>query len=184
MREADTGNPTPAERTAQLFYSDVFELANQLSSDNGAIISTLDKSRKIQIGRVEPFAKRRVGAKYSDMNHMQPGDLFNPPARAISQSLIVSQDEEGVGACVRVLRATYFDESTNAFVPELTIDGEDFKQREGDIAKYLRLNKKERSQLKFLDDFETLYVVKEEETLDVVAPTDANEQLERLLDNQ
>jgi hypothetical protein len=93
---------------------------------------------------------------------MNPGDLFSPAIRGgIRQSLIVTpkEVEEGEGACVRLLRANYLDNSSNTFVPEVAEEGQNFAGREGDIASYFNLQRGKRSQLKFLDDSDTLYIV-------------------------
>ncbi|MBI2327223.1 hypothetical protein HYU92_02785 [Candidatus Curtissbacteria bacterium] len=171
---------SPESRTSQLFQNNVIKLTEELSKDGRIVISLIGINRRVRISEAEAFEKNRVGFRYRAMNDMKPGDFWNPPMRQICQSLIVSQDETGVGACVRLLKVEYFDPTNNSYVPELRIEDQEFKQREGDIAKYLGLGKYERSQLKFLDDSDTLYVTKESQQIASISPEQANREMERL----
>lgn len=172
---------SPEARTARLFQMDVTKLAEELLGGEGMVISLIGSERRVRISEAEAFEKNRVGLRYKAMNDMKPGDLWNPPMRQISQSLVVSKDENGVGACVRILKVEYLDPSTNSYTPELRLEGQEYKQREGDIAKYLGLDKRERSQLKFQDDSDILYLTKEMQQLNNISPDNANREMEKLL---
>lgn len=175
------GNTSPEARTAQFFDQDVARLTAALVSGDGMIIAIPGSNRRIQLVEVEPFGKARVGVRYREMNGMEPGDLWNPPMRRINQSLIVAQDRDGVGACVRLLRAYYFDQRSGTFVPTLKIGRGEFAQREGDIANYLRLGRYDRSRLEFIDDSDVLYLTKGGQTIERIRPEDANRELEKLV---
>lgn len=173
---------SPEARTKRLFALDVEELADELVTlEEAAVIAVFGSNRKIRLLEVEAFKKLDLGDRYAAMNRMRPGDLWNPPMRHILQSLIVSQDHVGVGACVRLLKAEFFDPSTNSFVTDLILDGQEYKQREGAIAKYLGLDKFERSKLTFLDDSNTLYLIREGQKVNNISSEDANKEMERLL---
>lgn len=179
------GDSSSEVRTAEFFQQNVSRLTDALIEGDGMVIAVPDSERRLRLVEVEPFNKSRVGARYREMNDMEPGDLWNPPMRRISQSLIVALDRQAVGACVRLLRANYFDPRSDSFVPTLSVGREEFAQREGDIAKFLGLGKYDRSRLEFVDRSNTLYLITgSREMVDRVRPQDANRNLERLVNRR
>lgn len=172
---------TPEARTAALFSYAPGALAKQLIKGGGIVVAIPETDTKVRIFEAEPYEKRKVGKRYSAMNYMTPGDLWNPPMRQILQSLIVAKDRDGVGACIRLKKVEYFDPKTQVFVPVLTTSRGEFGAREGDIAKYLGLRKRDQGKLKFLDNSDTLYLIREESAHRPVAPEQADNQLRDLL---
>jgi hypothetical protein len=153
---------SPEERTIAFFGQSPDRIAEQLIQGAGMTIALRGTENRIRIVEVQDWPKRDVGKRYKDkgIDDMLPGDLWNPLSRAIRQSLIVAKDEDGSGACVRLLKAEYWDAAKNTFVSRLTKGEQDLAAREGDIAKYFGLEKYERSKLQFLDQSNRLYIVR------------------------
>lgn len=170
----------------------VDKLADQLIAGDGMVLAIAETTLRARLVKVEDFAKARVGKRYKDwgIEELTPGDLWNPPSRRILQSLVIAQDQDGIGACVRLLSAEYWNPLTQTFVERLTSAGQEFKQdREGDIAKFFGLRPYERSVLRFLDDSNTLYIVRGDHIYNRrrsvavdISPEQANRQLGRLLE--
>lgn len=173
---------TPEQRTAILADKYVDQLADDFLKGGGIVISLPDNSRKIQVFEVEPFAKdptshlKKVGRRWKAMEGMKTLQLWNPVIYGITQSLIVSKDSAGVGACVRITEAEYFDPESGLFVPKLVINGEEFLPKERYIAKYLGLPKNELSDLRFMDDTNTLYLFKQVQQPKIIKKTIDSEQ--------
>lgn len=180
---------TPEKRTEAFFRQKALDLAKQLKPENdpGIVIVNPETDRRIRIVKVQPFPQ--VGHYYHDIEGMETGTFWNPPKRVIAQSLIVTQHEGGLGACVRILQAEFYDPKNNDYVKELKIDGEKFNQREGAIARYLGLHKGAVSSLKFLDDSETLYVVPGKKSIpkeseELIESEDADRMIRELLEEE
>lgn len=180
------------QRTAAFFSQNVDKLADQLKVGDGMLLAIPETTSRAKLVEVDDFARSRVGKRYKDwgIEDLIPGDLWNPPSRGILQSLIIARDSSGVGACVRLLSAEYWNPLTETFVDRLITAGHEFKQnREGDIAKFFGLAQYERSVLRFLDDSNTLYIVREGRIYNRkrladsgISPEAANYQLGRLLE--
>lgn len=154
---------SPEERTAAFFRQNPDIILDGLIAGNGMIFALPETDKRIRIVAAQSWIKRMVGERYKKrgIEDMEPGNLWNPSIRAIKQSLIVAKDEDGVGACVRLLEAEYWDTTRQTFVSRLAADEKNYSQtREGDIAKYFGLQKNERSRLQFLDESNTLYIVR------------------------
>lgn len=147
------------QRTQTFFEHDPFTLSEKLTQGGGMVIGVPNSDKKILVVKAQAYSKRDVGKRYGAMNEMHPGDLFSPLARGgIAQSLIVAKDEDGVGACVRLLQAKYFDPEAENFVPRLKIGNEEFKPNEGDITRYLGFPKRYVGSLRFIDNTDNLYL--------------------------
>lgn len=179
-------------RNIAFFSQDVKTLADQLAS--GMVLAIPKTTTKLRVVKAEAFSRERVGIRYKNwgIEDLTPGDLWSPPSRRIMQSLVISRDETGIGACVRVLSAEYWDPLTERFVDRFITGGQEFKTgKEGDIARYFGLNCFEKSNLRFLDDSNALYVVRNGQSYKrerikavvTVSPKDANHQLQLLLDS-
>ncbi len=178
-------------RTTEFFSQNVGRLKEELL--DGLILALPETTVRARIVGASAFPKKDVGKRYKDwgMEDLTPGDLWSPPTRRILQSLVVSQDEEGVGACVRLMAVAYWDSLTERFVDRLIMGGQEFRQtREGDIAKFFGLHSYERSELKFLDYSNILYIVREDQIYnkkmvarEKITPEEANRELEKLLEN-
>lgn len=140
------------KRTANFFNQSVEELADEFVEGSVEIeLPMLD--RKIRVNDLEIWTP--VGTRYEAIYNMSPGTFWNPPQRRIYQSLITTNP---VGSCLRLLQADYFDPVSKLFVPKLELDGDIYKPGEGNIARYLQMQKHQRSQLRFIDDSNTLYI--------------------------
>lgn len=187
-------------KTQQFVSQDVESLADQLLANGGMVIAVHETDTRLRIrdayawASLKPTAgKKAVGQRYKDWGiaDLTPGDLWSPPARRILQSLIISQDEDGIGACVQLLSAEFWDPLTQRFVDRFITAGQEFKtDRQGDITKFLGLQPYERSSLRFLDKSDTLYIVRagqiynKKRTLNSdteIQPEQANHQLGKLL---
>lgn len=163
------------ERTANFFNQNVEVLTDQL---RGREVIVQESGKRILLTSLEPWEKIRVGRRYKAMEQMTPGDLWAPPARRIRQSLIVATDQGVVGACVRLLRARFYNLSTGEF---------ELMSREGDIANFLELQTYERARLTFLDDSENLYLIHGEQfrersqSTQIITSEQANTQLRGLI---
>lgn len=147
------------QRTQAFFEHDPFTLSEKFTQDGGMVVGVPNSDKKILVVKAQPYAKKDVGKRYGAMNEMHPGDLFSPLARGgIAQSLVVAKDGDGVGACVRLLEAEYFDSETGEFVRRLRIGNDEFKPNEGDIARYLGFPKRYVGSLRFIDNTDTLYL--------------------------
>lgn len=146
------------ERTSRFFSQEVTDLSLDLE---GRIIALYGTNRQLKVISTESWLQSKVGEKmswlYAPIRKILPGDLWTPriPVRRMQQSLVGAQDSGNIGACVRLLRATYLNTVINDFSEEV----ENFKQREGDIARYFGLEEGSRSKLMFLDETEILYLV-------------------------
>lgn len=159
------------ERTIEFFNQNVADLAESLQN---RVLIDQATNKQVQLTRLEPYPK--VGLRYKGIvdQNMQPGELWIPyiPVRRMSQLLIIARSiEPEVGACVRTLRASYYDLEKDTFVP---------MPREGDVAIFLGLGNFERASLRFLDESGALYIVRGEGSQSV-NPDEANGQLRKLL---
>lgn len=173
------GNVSLEARTAAFFEQDVKTIGDRIVDDGGMVIATLGTRRKVQVTEVEVFNRRDIGKRYKSMNGMEAGVLWNPPSRAIAQSLIVAMEKQKPGACVRILRANFYNPRTDTFVPTLRVRGKKFSQREGSVAEYLGLRKYDKSALRFLDASNVLYVGTQEPEENVTER--ANRELNKLM---
>lgn len=161
-------------RTVEFFNQNVADLAEALQN---RVLIDQATNKQLQLTRLEPYPK--VGPRYRDIvgQSMQPGEFWAPyiPVRRMSQALIVATSTEaGVGACVRVLRGSYYDLEKGEFV---------LMPREGGVASYLELGKFERAGLRFLDESDMLYIVRGEQIAEnpEIQSEEANGELKRLL---
>ncbi len=174
---------TPDQRTAAFFSLPLAEVAARLIEGEGMDIAVPDTNRKVKIVQIQDFPAVGV-RRYRDITELSPGDLWNPYRQTL-QSLIVTRNTEvGIGSCVRLLQAAYFDPRTNDFTDDLELEGQRFKMgrsSEGHIARYLGLHSGQRSQLKFLDDSDILYVLpKREPEKEVVNSAEADDLMRSL----
>lgn len=149
---------SPEQRTVEFFSQIPKAIADALVAEKGIIIAIGE--RRIRVIEAESFEKKAVGTRYRAMQEMVPGDIWSPAMRVIGQSLIVARDRDGVGACVRLTRVEYYDEQAGTFVPSLQLGDDEFRVREGDIARYLGLDKHERARLRFKDNSSVLHLDK------------------------
>ena len=167
------------DRTTAFFEQSVGNLTRELQ---GRVIVDRETDRRIILTRLEVYP-RNVGPIYGAIAqlNMQPGELWVPyiPRRKMRQSLVIAKSEEvGIGACVRIVRASNYDQRSGIFVS---------LRLESDIANYLELRNYERGILRFLDETDNLYLLRTEETNDPrsittqVSPGEADEDLTRLL---
>ncbi len=146
------------ERTNSLFNQEVADVSSNIE---GMVIVLYGTNRQLKVISTESWLHDKVGGKmswlYNPIRKMSQGDIWTPriPVRRMQQSLIVAQDRGNIGACIRLLRAAYFNTQSSDFLEEVG----DFKQREGDIARYLGLEAGARSKLAFLDDTDILYLI-------------------------
>lgn len=168
------------QRTATFFRNSYELLAEQLK---GRVIQLQGSQKRILIPEsgVQAFAK--VGPRWQAIENMRPGDLWTYPfrVRRMRQSLIVAYNPQEVASCVRLVRASGYDLAKNEFVP---------MPHEGDIANYFELADNEISTLKFLDESETLYLVRSNHfssqsnaEVNSLSPTEANSQFRNLLES-
>lgn len=155
---------TPQGRTERLFALEVGELAEALTRVDIAVYGT---PRRLRVTQVEPFSRSKlgpykpVGNRWGAMRRMNAGSVWNPQFFTLTQSLVVAQDHEGVGACVRLLEATYYDPETKIYIPE-EIDAR-LSDKENGIALHLGLEPNEVSELRFIDDTDILYLFRKRE---------------------
>ncbi|MBI2029046.1 hypothetical protein HYT02_01380 [Candidatus Gottesmanbacteria bacterium] len=176
------GKLTPAERTRIFFNQDVSKLAEDLQDRE--IIDT-STGKRIVLTEVEPWEKMTVGKRYDEMRNMQPGDLFAFyfPLRRMTQSLVVATDKDGVGACVRIKRASRFDPEKQTVVP---------MEREGELARFLELAQQQESAIRtlaFIDESDSLYLVGESRAVIqssqlTIDPEQANQALTDLINGE
>ncbi len=147
-----------ADRTRAFFRQDIEILAEDLMSRQ--IIDQTSGARIVVTGTKAYSSQENITGdkKYKAMAKMDPGDYYavDWPFRNTVLSLIVGQDEGGIGACVQI---------TSASSPDAT-SGE-FKKikRQGDIARTLNLgiNGSEKGILAFIDDSQDLYLIGRED---------------------
>lgn len=145
------------DKTKAFFEQEVKEIGRQFV-ESDLVIALPDKLRQIRLAYVEAFPG--VGARWGAIRQMEPGQLWNPQYIRVVQSLVVAKGSGRFGACVRLIEADYFDSVTGVFVSELQVGAEKYGAKESDIARYLGLQKNDMSTLKFLDDLNTLYLVR------------------------
>ncbi|MEK7616809.1 MAG: hypothetical protein AAB414_02045 [Patescibacteria group bacterium] len=175
-------------RTAEFFKQNYDDLAAQLQN---RVVELADSGLRIILTLLQPWSRTETGGGiaqvrpwYKAMRNMEPGDWCATaiPLRSMRQSLVVALDTREVGACIRIVRASRFDPQKNDFVA---------MPREGDIANFLGMRDNERAQIRFLNESDVLYLVRTGLTIEPVVntpspqnTTDANRQLERLLQSQ
>ena len=109
------------------------------------------------------------------MSSMKAGDLWACPfpLRHMNLCLLVAQDKEGVGGCVRLKEASKFVSGEASYEP-LT--------RESDISKYLNLEAGERVVLKFIDASDVLYLVRlPNKDIEYIDSSEANAYFDKLI---
>lgn len=119
---------------------------------NGEVLKTSLVGVPIELPR------DKVGKRWKAMWFMSAGNLWNPVYIHKAQSLVVGRDPDGVGACVRLLQADYLDPNSQEYIPRLSLGEAEYGPDENDIARYLGLSKNNKSQLKFIDDSDILYL--------------------------
>ena len=145
---------TPEERTTAFFNQDVRPLAEALQD---RIIALLGSDKRAKIDSVSAYAKADIGQNYKrgkggvTIDTLPSGRLwaFHLPVRRMRQSLVTAKDQGEPGTCVRLVRASTYDQQSQTFVP---------MPREGDIASYFELDDNEVSSLSFRDPSEVLYL--------------------------
>lgn len=137
---------TPEQRTAAFFAQEVFALEKSLK---GREIVVAETGVSMTIAETQPFPTKKVGNRYQAMQSMAPGDVYvfslKMGARSTTQTLVVASDQDGVGACVRILSAT----AENARLATETA-----------ISRHLGVNSQDSYRLSFKDDTERLYLEK------------------------
>lgn len=141
----------PEQRTEVFFNQDVLLLAEAM---RGRVIVSQDDGKMIRVDNPEAWSVDRVGNRYTkssilSLKELTPGTLgvFPLPVRRMRQSLISAKSGVVLGACVRLVRASSYDDS-KGFV---------LMPREGDIANYFGLEDYETVRLRFVDDTGMLY---------------------------
>lgn len=173
---------TPEERTTVFFDQDVRPLALALQD---RIIALLGSDKRIKVDLVSAFAKADIGQNYKKgkdgvtIDTIPTGRLwaFYLPVRRMRQSLVTAKDRGESGTCVRLVRASTFDQKSQTFVP---------MPREGDIASYFELDDNEVAGLSFRDPSEVLYLeriprVERKEQEPLLDSSGANRYLQNLL---
>lgn len=184
VRQEGEARQNPEERTAVFFQQKAEEIASQLTEGDGVVIAVRGTDRRVRVSSAQAYPE--VGRRYTRIKDMNSGDLWNPAIQGgVRQSLIVTPKESEAGSCVRLLKVRYWDSRNDLFVSELKEGEQNFGDREGDIAKYFGMERSERSQLKFLDESNRLYIVRGSyninEEREGISPEDANRELERFL---
>jgi hypothetical protein len=179
----------PLERTTVFFHQEVRTLADALHNKVTALPGT---NKKIKLDQVSAYPKypqkgeEEIGKNYKKgkeevtVDNLLPAILwaFHLSLRRINQSLVSARDKGKPCACVRLIKASRYDETTGLFVP---------MPREGDIADYLELSSNDTVSLQFLNESETLYIGKPEkrtiqtETQSNIDSTHANTYIDNLL---
>lgn len=172
---------SPEERTTELFSKNFDVLWQNLRNRTVAIPGT---SISIVLTELNPYsyAKNQDSWLYTPMKIMEEGDFYARyhPLRKMCLSLIVARDEGKVGACIQVAKASRIDSARRDPIP---------LPKQGDIAISLGLQKDEIGKLRFLDDTETLYLIRTGRILDRlpvakdkhVSAGDADQALGRLV---
>lgn len=139
---------TPEQRTAAFFGQEVFALEKGLK---GREIVVAEIGVSMTIVETQPYPTKRVGDRYKAMQSMSPGDVYvfslKMGARSTTQTLVVASDQDGIGACVRILSAT----AEGARLATETA-----------ISRHLGVNSQDSYRLSFKDDTERLYLEKVE----------------------
>jgi hypothetical protein len=142
------------ERTVAFFNQDVRTLAETLQD---MLIVLVGSNKRIKVDVVRPYPKDEIGRNYIrgyegvSINNLSVGRVwaFYLPVRRMRQTLVTAQDQGQTGACVRIERASIFDQEAQIFVP---------MTREGDIANYFGLYNYEVATLSFRDQSNVLYL--------------------------
>ncbi|MBI2011325.1 hypothetical protein HYS91_01020 [Candidatus Daviesbacteria bacterium] len=175
---------TPEARTEELFSLPVDTLSQRLEFQ---VVEDQLTGHRIQLSKLQPWARNKVGetsrpdvkSMYHQMREFSPGDwcAYLLKTYKMRQSLIVAADQDGVGAYVRIIRASRFDPSAASFI---------LMPREGDIANLFQMQDNERARLTYLNETNILYLIKRGEVIKPPAlepiPTDAPTDLEKLLE--
>ncbi len=174
MREQFSEPLSPQERTRQLFSKNFDDFAENL---RGKVVVLLGTDKKITLDLVEGWNLESNMKTHKNFLQLNPGDweASRIPIRQMRQSLIIAKDGDRVGACARVVRASYFDNDQGQFIQ---------MPREGDIANYLGLGDNELARLVYMDDSDSLYLLRGEQGSQNISPDEANEQLRRLLEER
>lgn len=177
--ESNKKELTPEEITTEFFNQNYDEIARKLQ---GRWVFLAGTEKQILLTRVQPWAKRDMGKRYQAINELDAGDMWTFPLqiggrKPMRQSLIAAKDGGEVGACVRIVRASYYDPEKDNFV---------LMEREGDLAHFLGLEDFQVSKLRFLDDSDVLCLVPGRKQMGTtekkpINPEEANRELEKFL---
>lgn len=145
----------------------------------------MGSDKKIKVDTVRPYAKVDIGKNYRrghegvNIDNLPVGRLwaFHIPVRRMRQALVTAKDQGLTGTCVRIERASSYDQETQAFAP---------MAREGDIANYFGLDNNEVATLSFKDQSDVLYLERRQgkpifETEPRLDSSSANQYMENLL---
>jgi hypothetical protein len=146
------------DRTKEFFSQPIEELNTQLTENGGMIIVDPVTDRSIRLTETKPYPK--VGSRWNALARTEVGTLWNPNYFRIIQSLITAKGTEKAGACIRLVRAEYFDQSSGLYVTDWVNDSEEYHQTETDISRYLGLKVNDRSRLAFVDNSNRLNLYK------------------------
>lgn len=151
---SDSESETPEQRTAKLVNLNYDEFAKALQ--NRLIV--LAGTDKIAVfSKVEAWPRSKVGKRYDEITTREVGDFWSFPLKIggrkpIQQSLIAAKDQGKVGGIVRVVRGGIYNPADGNVA---------LMEREGQLAEYFGLDKGEVAKLKFLDDSDMLYLVRQ-----------------------
>jgi hypothetical protein len=156
---------SPEQRTEQLFANPLEVLTQRLEYQ---VVEAQDSGKRIMLTQLQTWPRNKVGETsrpdikrmYHQMREFNPGDwcAYLLKTYKMRQSLIVASDQDGVGACIRIIRANSFDPRTKSFKA---------MTREGDIANYLGMQDNERASLAYINDSNVLYLIKTGATISI-----------------
>lgn len=144
-------------RTKEFFNQPINSLNDQLLAKGGMVILNPETDRILRLTETKPYPK--VGGRWNALAGMDAGTIWNPQYFRIIQSLVSTKGTEKTGACIRLLRADYYDQSKGIFVTDWVNNGEEYHQTETDISRYLGLQVNERSRLSFVDHTDILHLI-------------------------
>lgn len=138
--------------------------------ENELLIAGPIPGRYVLVTDVDEYEE--VGPHYVQMVRMQKGTFWNPASTQwrTKQNLIVCEKTGERGSCLRIKEAQFYDGAK--FVSTLKIGKDKFTTSEQGIANYLGMMLNEVTQLRFLNDYNCLYVVRDGEVrlIDPKAP--------------
>lgn len=184
-RQAGLPSPelTPEQRTAQLVNLNYDELANALQN---RLVILAGTEKMIVLSQLEAWSKAKVGKRWDAIREREAGDLWSfrlkiGGRKPINQSLIAVKDQGEIGGIVRVVRASIYDPKDRKAI---------LMEREGQLAEYFGLDGNEVSKLKFLDENDILYLVRQTGVLKdfttqrdkLTDPKEINRRFEKFLD--
>ena len=173
---------SPAQRTAKLVNLNYDKFAEALQ---GRLVVLAGSDKMAVLSKLEAWPRAKIGARWKAIGEREAGDFWSfglkiGGRKPIQQSLIAAKDNGEIGGIIRIVRGSIYNPKDG----KVTL-----MEKEGQLAEHFGLDKGEVTKLKFLDESDILYLVRQKGPLKdfkeenpLVDPEEVNRKFERFLE--